>query len=90
MYEIEKAIKELYKIARFVTEKLVYKDAKDFLRTIDETITLLNTQQEQIDKLIEENASNAEMAEGFAKLLKEQQMRIDALESLRRIEKEGR
>lgn len=38
-----------------------------------DALALLKEQQEQIDKLIEENASNAEMAEGLKELLKEQE-----------------
>ena len=37
----------------------------------NDAIALLKEQQEQIDKLIEESASNAEMAEGLKELLKE-------------------
>ena len=36
-----------------------------------DALTLLKEQQEQIDRLTEENASNAEMAEGLRELLKE-------------------
>lgn len=38
---------------------------------LDDAIAMLKEQQEQIDRLIEENASNAEMAEGLKELLKE-------------------
>lgn len=41
-------------------------------KIITDAIELLKEQQEQIDKLIEESASNAEMAEGMRELLKEQ------------------
>ena len=37
-----------------------------------DALALLKEQQEQIDKLLEESASNAEMAEGMKELLKEQ------------------
>lgn len=40
---------------------------------VADAVALLKEQQEQIDKLIEENASNAEMAEGLKELLKEQE-----------------
>ena len=38
----------------------------------ESAIALLNEQQERIDRLLEESASNAEMAEGLRELLKEQ------------------
>lgn len=38
-----------------------------------DALAMLKEQQEQIDRLIEENASNAEMAEGLKELLKEQE-----------------
>ena len=38
-----------------------------------DAIALLKEQREQIDKLLEENASNAEMAEGLQERLKEQE-----------------
>ena len=38
---------------------------------------MLKEQQEQIDKLLEESASNAEMAEGMKELLKEQEAIIE-------------
>ena len=41
-----------------------------------DALALVKKQQEQIDRLIEENASNAEMAEGLKELLKEQQHKI--------------
>lgn len=37
-----------------------------------DALSLLKEQEEQIDRLIEESASNAEMAEGMKELLKEQ------------------
>lgn len=42
-------------------------------------LKLLKEQQEQIDRLIEENASNAEMADGLKELLKEQEADIIAM-----------
>ena len=51
-----------------------YQDFVDL--TVDageEILALLKEQQEQIDKLLEEYASNAEMAEGLKELLKEQE-----------------
>ena len=36
---------------------------------VSDALALLKEQQEQIDKLIEESASNAEMAEGYAEML---------------------
>lgn len=51
-------------------------------------LAMLKKQQEQIDKLIEESASNAEMAEGLKELLKEQEEQIrqltEELEELRK------
>lgn len=44
-----------------------------YANTADDAIAILKEQQEQIDRLIEENASNAEMAEGLKELLKEQE-----------------
>lgn len=41
-----------------------------------DALALLKEQQEQIDRLIEENASNAEMAEGMKELLKEQETKL--------------
>ena len=38
-----------------------------------DALALLKEQEEQIDRLIEESASNAEMAEGMKELLKEQE-----------------
>lgn len=40
---------------------------------VTDALALLKEQQEQVDRLIEENASNAEMAEGLKELLKEQE-----------------
>ena len=45
-----------------------------------ESRDLLKEQQEQIDKLIEESASNAEMAEGLKELLKEQEAVIHCID----------
>ena len=39
----------------------------------EQILAMLKEQQEQIDKLLEESASNAEMAEGMKELLKEQE-----------------
>lgn len=39
----------------------------------EDALALLKEQQEQIDRLLEESASNAEMAEGMKELLKEQE-----------------
>ena len=44
-----------------------------------DAIALLNEQQEQIDRLLEENASNAEMTEGLKELLKEQGKKYNQL-----------
>jgi hypothetical protein len=44
---------------------------------LEVAIALLKEQREQIDKLLEESASNAEMAEGMKELLKEQQEIIE-------------
>ena len=38
---------------------------------VEDALALLKEQQEQIDHLLEESASNAEMAEGLKELLKE-------------------
>lgn len=62
MTELEKVIRGLRDIDMFIAGRLGYEEAKNFLRTIDETIILL----------------------------KEQQQRIETLESLRKIEQEGR
>ena len=40
---------------------------------LEDVRNLLDEQQEQIDKLLEESASNEEMAEGMKELLKEQE-----------------
>ena len=45
----------------------------DNQRVLTDVLAVLKEQQEQIDRLIEENASNAEMAEGMKELLKEQE-----------------
>ena len=42
------------------------------LQMVSDVRALMKEQQEQIDKLLEESASNAEMAEGMKELLKEQ------------------
>lgn len=49
------------------------KHLEDIAKWSDDAIELLKEQQEQIDKLLEESASNAEMAEGMKELLKEQE-----------------
>lgn len=68
-----RVITGLNDIGGFIAGRIGYEQARNFLRTIDEAIELLKEQQEQIDKLFEESASNAEMAEGLKELLKEQE-----------------
>ena len=45
----------------------------EYNQMLRDALAMLKEQQEQIDRLIEENASNAEMAEGLNELLKEQE-----------------
>ena len=70
MPDREKVIKGLNDIGGFIAGRIGFEQARNFMRTLDDTVALLKEQQEQIDRLIEENASNAEMAEGLKELLK--------------------
>ena len=69
-----------YIVSRTLEHKIAIaenNDQKTLLVTLDvlkEILALLKEQQEQIDKLLEESASNAEMAEGMKELLKEQEI----------------
>ena len=61
-------------IAWLADEELYYRDHGDTHNSLMAcyALDLLKEQQEQIDRLIEESASNAEIAEGLNELLKEQ------------------
>ena len=72
MPDREKVIKGLETI-RFNLRQMNHGLLADFC---DDALALLKEQQEQIDRLLEESASNAEMAEGMKELLKEQKETI--------------
>ena len=77
----EIVIKGLESLSKSMHENECYACSHEFIETAEEfgtniiadAIEMLKEQQEQIDRLIEENASNAEMAEGVKELLKEQE-----------------
>lgn len=46
-----------------------------------DALAMLKEQQERIDRLLEESASNAEMAEGLKELLKEQEAKTQGADS---------
>lgn len=71
MADIEMIIKGLNDVGGFVAGRIGFEQARNFIRTIDDACAMLKKQQEQIDRLLEESASNAEMAEGMKELLKE-------------------
>jgi hypothetical protein len=65
---------DAYETEHLANEALeICEDAKVFNQQRNDALALLKEQQEQIDKLLEESASNAEIAEGYAELLKEQE-----------------
>jgi len=51
MTELEKVIRGLRDIDMFIAGRLGHEQAKNFLRTIDETITLLKEQEEKQEGL---------------------------------------
>ena len=59
------------------------------IQLMRDAFALLKEQQEQIDKLLEESASNAEMAEGLKELLKEQETKSTVESRLFHCEKCG-
>jgi rubrerythrin len=72
MPDTEKVISTLEEI-KTQTAEIGLDSAVIAHKFIDKIIALLKEQQEQIDRLLEESASNAEMAEGMKELLKEQE-----------------
>lgn len=83
MPDANKVIKGLRDARRYLEDKeWSDRGASPHIDAINDALELLKEQQEQIDKLIEESASNAEMAEGLRELLKEQMKQIKALRLL--------
>ena len=77
--DMEKVIKSLKWFRdrdKWIEGIMIHDDHAEVRKQIcDNALALLKEQQEQIDRLLEENASNAEMAEGLKELLKEQEER---------------
>ena len=60
MTELEKVIRGLRDIDMFIAGRLEHEKAKNFLRTIDETIALLKEQQKLIDDITQRRMNNGE------------------------------
>lgn len=58
MADMEKVIKDLHDIAGFIAGRVGIKQAKNFLRTIDDTVALLKEQEEQKRKWLQNIADN--------------------------------
>lgn len=58
--ELEKVIRGLRDIDMFIAGRLEHEKAKNFLRTIDETIALLKEQQKLIDDITQRRMNNGE------------------------------
>ena len=60
MPDREKVIRGLRDIDMFIAGRLEHEKAKNFLRTIDETIALLKEQQKLIDDITQRRMNNGE------------------------------
>ena len=60
MSKLEKVIRGLRDIDMFIAGRLEHEKAKNFLRTIDETIALLKEQQKLIDDITQRRMNNGE------------------------------
>ena len=60
MSKLQKVIRGLRDIDIFIAGRLEHEKAKNFLRTIDETIALLKEQQKLIDDITQRRMNNGE------------------------------
>ena len=60
MPDMEKVIIGLNDIGGFIAGRVGFEQARNFLRTIDETVALLKEQQKLIDDIMQRRANNGE------------------------------
>lgn len=58
MPDMEKVIKGLHDIGGFIAGQVGFEQARNFLRTIDDTLALLKEQQKFIDEITQRRANN--------------------------------